>query len=403
MVTNEASASAVADKSDRLSATDDQAKRAWFETDMADDRLVLRPVGDWRVPNLALVDSDLRAYAETTLNKELIIEMDRVSHLDTSGAMMIQRTFQTCEGRTHRSSIVGAQEKHERLLRQVVDHLEPCEVSRPPLGPYGTLMFFVQEVGKTGYDFVENSGELLNFIGETLSKSARVLVNPSRLRLTPMVYHMEETGLNAMPIIGLMSFLVGAVVAFMGAKILAQFNAQVFVVEMVGIGVLREFGVLIAAILTAGRSGSSFTAQIGSMKIREEIDALRVLGLDPVEVLIIPRVFALVLILPILAFFAAVLGMIGGALIALATMDISLAYFVARTQEMVAINNLWAGLIKAPFFAFVIAVIGCFQGMEVEGSAESLGQRTTLSVVQALFLVIVIDAFFAMFYLEIDF
>ena len=200
-----------------------------------------------------------------------------------------------------------------------------------------------------------------------------------------------------------MSFLVGAVVAFMGAKILQQFNAQVFVVEMVGIGVLREFGVLIAAILTAGRSGSSFTAQIGSMKIREEIDALRVLGLDPVEVLIIPRVFALMIMLPLLAFLSAMLGMIGGALIALATMDISLAYFMARTQEMVSINNFWVGLIKAPFFAFIIAVIGCFQGLEVEGSAESLGQRTTLSVVQALFMVIVLDAFFAMFFLEIDY
>jgi phospholipid/cholesterol/gamma-HCH transport system permease protein len=214
---------------------------------------------------------------------------------------------------------------------------------------------------------------------------------------------MEEAGLNAIPIVGLMSFLIGAVVAFMGAKILQQFNASFFVVELVGLAVLREFGVLLAAILVAGRSGSAFTAQIGSMKIREEIDALRVMGLDPIEVLIVPRMFALVIMLPLLTFIAAMLGLVGGGLVAWGTMDISPAYFLARTKEMVVLNNFWAGIIKAPFFAFVIAVIGCFQGMEVEGSAESLGQRTTMSVVQSLFVVIVLDAFFAMFFLEINF
>jgi phospholipid/cholesterol/gamma-HCH transport system permease protein len=214
---------------------------------------------------------------------------------------------------------------------------------------------------------------------------------------------MEEAGLNAIPIVGLMSFLIGAVVAFMGAKILRLFNADIFTVELVGISVLREFGVLLSAILIAGRSGSAFTAQIGSMKIREEIDAMRVLGLDPMEVLVLPRVIALVLMLPVLAFLAAMLGMIGGGLVAWMAMDISPALFIARTQETIILNHFWAGVIKAPFFAFVIAVIGCYQGMEVEGSAESLGQHTTLSVVQALFLVILIDAFFAMFYLEIDF
>ena len=214
---------------------------------------------------------------------------------------------------------------------------------------------------------------------------------------------MEEAGLNAVPIIGLMSFLIGAVVAFMGARILQQFNASIFTVELVGIAVLREFGVLLSAILLAGRSGSAFTAQIGSMKIREEIDAMQSLGLDPMEVLVLPRVFALIIMLPALAFIAAMLGLIGGGLVAWTAMDISPALFLTRLQDAITPNNFWVGLIKAPFFAFVIGVIGCFQGMQVAGSAESLGKRTTLSVVQSLFLVIVLDAFFAMFFLEIDF
>jgi len=200
-----------------------------------------------------------------------------------------------------------------------------------------------------------------------------------------------------------MSFLIGAVVAFMGAKILQAFNADIFTVELVGIAVMREFGVLLAAILVAGRSGSAFTAQIGSMKIREEIDAMKTLGLDPIEVLVVPRVIALVVMLPVLAFLGAVLGLIGGGLVAWLSMNISPALFMARMQETLVVQHFWSGIIKAPFFAFVIGVVGCFQGMEVGGSAESLGQRTTLSVVQSLFLVIVLDAFFAMFFLEINF
>ncbi|HRX39999.1 MAG TPA: ABC transporter permease, partial [Parvularculaceae bacterium] len=178
---------------------------------------------------------------------------------------------------------------------------------------------------------------------------------------------------------------------------------EVFVVEMVAIGVLRELGVLLAAILIAGRSGSAFTAQIGSMKLREEIDAMRVLGLDPIEVLVLPRAIALVLMMPVLAFISAMIGLVGGGLVAWQSMDISPALFLTRMQESIAMSNFWVGLIKAPFFAFAVAIVGCYQGMEVEGSAESLGLRTTLSVVQSLFLVIVLDAFFAMFFLEIDF
>lgn len=373
---------------------------AQFDIDMTRGVLKLVPSGDWRARFLGPLDEKLRDFADDSVGRDLVIDMGGVKRLDTVGAMMLQRTMRACQNRGAASGFVRAAEAHEALLKQVEDHLAPCHVE--PLHR-NAFLAAVERLGRGAVDAVLAGQALLSFIGETLSTAGRVLANPKKMRWTPMVHHMEEAGLNAVPIIGLMSFLIGAVVAFMGAKILRLFNAEIFTVELVGISVLREFGVLLSAILIAGRSGSAFTAQIGSMKIREEIDAMRVLGLDPIETLVLPRVLALVLMLPVLAFIAAMLGLIGGGLVAWLAMDISPALFMARTQEAIVLNHFWAGLIKAPFFAFVIAIIGCYQGMEVEGSAESLGQRTTLSVVQALFLVIVIDAFFAMFYLEIDF
>ena len=373
---------------------------AYFDIDLEDGTLKMVAVGDWRARFLEQIDRRLRDFADDSIGRDLIIDVSKVERLDTAGAMVLQRTLQACNERTELSRIIGANEAHAALLNQVVDHLAPCHVH--PHHP-NAFKAMLHRLGEGVVETYTAALELMSFIGETLFTAWRVFTRPSHFRWTSTVHHMEEAGLNAIPIVGLMSFLIGAVVAFMGAKILSLFNADIFTVELVGISVMREFGVLLTAILIAGRSGSAFTAQIGSMKIREEIDAMRVLGLDPMEVLVLPRVFALVLMLPVIAFIAAILGLVGGALVAATAMDISIALFVSRFEETMVMNHFWAGLIKAPFFAFVIAVIGCFQGMEVEGSAESLGQRTTLSVVQALFLVIVIDAFFAMFYLEIDF
>ncbi len=373
---------------------------AYFDTDIKDGILRLVARGDWRARSVGPIDSRLRDFADDSVGRDLVIDMAGVDRLDTTGAMMLQRTFFACDSRSSASKIVGANDAQRALMEQIQHHLAPCHIE-----PFHRNAFvaMLERLGQGVLDAYYAALELMSFIGATLATLWRVMTRPSHFRWTSTVHHMEEAGLDAIPIVGLMSFLIGAVVAFMGAKILRLFNADIFTVELVGIAVLREFGVLLSAILIAGRSGSAFTAQIGSMKIREEIDAMRVLGLDPMEVLVLPRVIALVIMLPVIAFIAAFLGVVGGALVADSVMDISIALFVARFEETIVINHFWAGIIKAPFFAFVIAVIGCFQGMEVEGSAESLGQRTTLSVVQALFLVIVIDAFFAMFYLEIDF
>lgn len=373
---------------------------ALFDVGVEDGILRLFAKGDWRARHLKPIDDTLRDFADDSVGRELIIDLSGLERLDTTGAMMLQRTFYACGSRTELSSFVGGAEPHRALLDQVSAHLAPCPVE--PVRPNGFIAM-LERLGLGVVDAYHATLELMSFIGFTLASAWRVFTRPSHFRWTSTFYHMEEAGLNAIPIVGLMSFLIGAVVAYMGAKILQLFNADIFTVELVGISVLREFGVLLTAILIAGRSGSAFTAQIGSMKIREEIDAMRVLGLEPMEVLVLPRVIALVIMLPAIAFLAAMLGLIGGGLVAWTAMDISPALFMARMQETIIMNHFWAGLIKAPFFAFVIAVIGCFQGMQVGGSSESLGQRTTLSVVQSLFLVIVIDAFFAMFFLEIDF
>lgn len=373
---------------------------AAYTVDIKDGLLRLVATGDWLARHLGRIDGDLRTFEDDSVGRELLIDVSGVGRLDTAGAMVLERLLQSCSKRTERSRIIGASDAHAKLLGDVKPHLAPCDVE--PASRNAFLMM----TNRLGQGVVESyyaALDILSFVGLTLITAWRVALNPKRLRLTSIFYHLEEAGLNAVPIIGLMSFLIGAVVAFMGAKILRLFNAEVFTVELVGISVLREFGVLLAAILVAGRSGSAFTAAIGTMKIREEIDALRALGLDPMEVLVLPRVIALILMMPILAFLAAMLGIVGGGLVAWTAMEISPAFFIGRLQDTIAMSNFWVGLIKAPFFAFVIAVVGCFQGMEVAGSSESLGQRTTLSVVQSLFLVIILDAFFAMFFLEIDY
>jgi len=373
---------------------------AQFDIDLQEGMLRLAARGDWRAPFLGGIDHGLREFEDDSVGREIIIDLSHIEKLDTAGAMVVHRIFRACTQRTELSQIIGASQAHADLLQQVSPHLAPCPVE--PM-PGNAFLMVLNRLGKGVADAYYAALHILSIIGFALTTLGRVAANPRRLRMTSVVHHMEEAGLNAVPIIGLMSFLIGAVVAFMGAKILEQFNAEIFTVDLVGIAVLREFGVLLAAILVAGRSGSAFTAQIGSMKIREEIDALRSLGLDPMEVLVLPRVIALLIVMPALALIAAILGVVGGLLVAWTTMDISPALFMTRMQEVIAPSNFFVGLIKAPFFAFVIAIVGCFQGMEVEGSAESLGQRTTLSVVQSLFLVIVLDAFFAMFFLEIDF
>ena len=257
-----------------------------------------------------------------------------------------------------------------------------------------------------GRSLVVNAKEvvaLVAFLGEVLAKLLRLLKSPSRFRAIATVHHMEQVGLDAAPLVAMLTFMVGAVVAFLGATVLRDFGATIFVVELVSISFLREFGVLLTAILLAGRTASAFTAQIGMMVNREEVDAIRVLGLDPVDLLVIPRVLALLTMLPLLTFLAMLSGLLGGMTVGALSLDIPPVAYLARMQETMEIRHFVVGMVKAPLFAIVIALIGCLEGLQVEGTAQSLGERTTSSVVQSISMVILLDALAALWFMEMDY
>ena len=262
---------------------------------------------------------------------------------------------------------------------------------------------FAAALGRLGYAVADNWREiiaLVSFGGENLVKLLRMAREPRRFRLTATVAHMEQVGLDAVPLVALLSYLVGAVIAFLGSNILADFGATIYVVELVNVAFLREFGVLLTSIVLAGRTASAFTAQIGAMVSREEVDAMRTLGLDPVDVLVIPRLLALVVTLPLLAFIADIAGLLGGMTVGAYGLDIPPQAYFARMQDTMQLRHFLVGMSKAPFFAVVIALIGCLEGLQVKGTAQSVGERTTSSVVQTISLVIVLDAIAAIWFMQ---
>jgi phospholipid/cholesterol/gamma-HCH transport system permease protein len=264
---------------------------------------------------------------------------------------------------------------------------------------------FRQALARLGYsveDYTKEIIALIGFGGLTLVTCFRTLLDPRRIRVTPTVAHMEQVGLDAVPLVLLLSFMVGAVIAFLGATTLREFGAEVFVVELVSIAFLREFGVLLTAILLAGRTSSAFTAQIGAMQSGEEVDAIRTLGLDPIELLVLPRLFALLTMLPILTFIAMVAGLLGGMAVCVGNLGMSPEAFLTRLKETIEVRHFFVGISKAPLFAIVIALIGCLEGFQTQGTAQSVGERTTSSVVQTISLVILLDAFAALFFMEMD-
>jgi phospholipid/cholesterol/gamma-HCH transport system permease protein len=366
----------------------------WLETWESDGRQVIAPVGRWAVGGLFAVEKEIRAMAAAAAGP-ILIDLAKVDVLDTAGAWTIYRTARDLEARGVAVDLAGVNAAQAAMIEAV----RAAETEVEPDEPTGnSFVNMVEHVGRGAVDIWRETADLLGFFGLILVTAARALARPHKLRTTSLFYHMEEVGLNAIPIVGLMSFLIGIVLAFQGASQLQRFGAEVFVVNLVAVSVLREIGVLMTAIIVAGRSGSAFTAQIGSMKVNEEVDAMQTLGLDPIEVLVLPRLFALALTLPLLAFFADIMGLVGGGLMAWIALDISPATFIERLRDAVSMWSFWVGIIKAPFFAFMIAMIGCYEGFQVTGSATSVGQRTTRAVVEAIFLVIVIDAAFSIFF-----
>ncbi|MFA7279333.1 MAG: ABC transporter permease [Sterolibacterium sp.] len=272
-----------------------------------------------------------------------------------------------------------------------------------PLTPATSQVMAVPEsVGRAAADLLEQALALLGFIGETALALAGCIAHPRRIRWRPILYNIRSAGFDALPIVGLLSFLLGVVVAYQGADQLRQYGANIFVVDLVGLSMLREFAPLITAIIVAGRSGSAYAAQIGTMSVTEEIDALRTLGIAPLELLVLPKIFALLVALPLLTVFADALGVLGGMLMASAQLGVGTTEFVDRFGKAVSVTAYLIGICKAPVFAVIIAVVGCFQGFRTHGGADSVGRQTTRSVVQAIFLVIVADALFSVAFSALD-
>lgn len=324
-----------------------------------------------------------------------VIDIEQVHRLDASGAWLLldlERRLGTSERQV---VLCGCSEAQRQLLETVRSNL-PLESPRqaPKPNPWDRL----EALGRGTVAAGKVAVALTGFLGQVIAALAAAVVRPRRLRLTSVVHHMQEVGWKAVPIVSLMAFLIGVVLAFQGAAQLRQFGAEVFVVDLIAISVLRELGILLTAIIVAGRSGSAFTAAIGSMKMREEIDAMRTLGLDPIVVLVVPRVLALILMLPVLGFIADISGLIGGAVMSWIELGVSPAVFRARLAADTDVWHFGVGMIKAPFFALIIGIIGCYEGMMVEGDAESLGRLTSLSVVLSIFMVIVADAMFSIFF-----
>jgi phospholipid/cholesterol/gamma-HCH transport system permease protein len=316
-------------------------------------------------------------------------DLGGVTELDTAGAWLL------ATARPGGLTLDNASEPQRLLVSTVLASLEQAT---PPPGKPVRFGDGLARFGARMSAALTEAVHLLSFLGQVISGLVSALIRPGRLRWTSLVFHMAEAGLAALPIALLMGFLIGIVLAFQAAVQLQQFGAEIFVVDLVAISILRELGILLTAIIVAGRSASAFTASIGSMKMREEIDAMRVLGLDPISVLVIPRTLALILTLPLLGFAASLAGIFGGGLMAWINLDISPGMFRSRLLEGTDVRHALVGLSKAPFFALIIGVIGCFRGMQVEGNSESLGQNTSRSVVTAIFVVIVVDALFSIFF-----
>ena len=357
--------------------------------------LILRALGDWRVAAAAELDRRLQGLALPS-GRHVTFDLAGVERLDTAGAWLVLRTERALAGRGNTVALANLAPSFAPLI----DHLR-ADTGTPvphPVPPHHTLVGYVARIGEVTIRIMRWIYSILGFWGLVTVTISRLLPQPRRLRLTATLVQIEQTGLDSLPIVGLLSFLIGIVFAYQGADQLRRFGAEIYTVNLLGIAILRELGVLLTAIIIAGRSGSAFTAQIGTMQVNEEIDALRTLGLDPVEVLVLPRLFGMLVSLPLLTVYADFMGLLGGCLMSWGVLGITIPQFLHQLQSAVTNWTFWVGVVKAPFFAALIALVGCYEGFNVARSAESVGRLTTLSVVEAIFLVIVIDALFSILF-----
>ena len=352
------------------------------------DGNVYRCLGSLTIARAASTQREIDA-----MRDPVTIDISDVEKMDTVGAWLIHRAM-----RDRGAKVIGASSDATKLLEQVADADHPTQV-RPdqraaPARALEELGAWVSDSGRTLYG-------LVGFLGATLIGLVTFVSRPKRFRLNAVVQRFDVVGVRALGIIGLMTFLIGVVIGQQGAVQLQQFGAEIYTINLIGRLSTRELATLMTAIMVAGRSGSSFAAQIGTMKITEEVDAMRTIGVSPIEALVVPRLMAAVIMMPLLSFFAMIMSLLGGGIFVWVALGIPPLTYVQRIQEVVPLTDLWVGLIKAPVFGFIIALAGCFQGMLVEGNSEEVGTRTTNAVVQSIFMVIVLDAVFAVFFSSI--
>lgn len=364
--------------------------QASFSLEQQDDgSTVLRLSGPYLVSTVGAIDQDLRAIDSIYQS----VDLSEVTEIDTVGAYLTSTL-----AHSHDAQITGGSDRANRLIKAIeqVAAREDVGAPRPSM-----LQRVPQRVGELVSEFGWGMVGVIGFLGQILLGFATLLRHPSRFRVKAVVRQMELVGVSALPIVGLMSFLIGIVIAQQGAVQLEQFGAETLTINLVGRITLRELGVLMTAIMVAGRSGSAFAAQLGTMKLTEEIDAMRTIGISPIEALVIPRVLACTVMMVLLGFYSSIVAIVGGAVVGDLMLGIPFWTFLERIQEVVPMYDLWVGLVKAPVFGLIVALAGCYHGMQVKGNSEEVGLRTTMAVVTGIFAVIVLDAFFAVFFTEI--
>lgn len=341
--------------------------------------------GSWTIPHLAALDLALHAF-EWPVVPELVWDLRKLSAMDTGGAVVLHRTLVKLRSEGRHVSVQGLRPDHDELLQMVSFHWSRTHPPEEPKAP------MLRQVASLARQTLRQAGQAVKFLGECAVEAGRSFAKPSIIRWRAILHSVERDGVLALPITGLLAFLMGVVIAYQGAEQLRRFGANIFVVDLVGVSILREIGPLIVAIIIAGRSGSAYAAQFGTMKVTEEMDAVRTLGISPIQLFVLPRVCGLIIVLPLLTVYADLMGVLGGALVAFKRLDLTMTEFLIRFEEWVALRHFLIGLSKAPFFAIIIGLVGCYQGFQIRGNVNDVGGRTTSSVVQSIFLVIVFDA-----------
>jgi phospholipid/cholesterol/gamma-HCH transport system permease protein len=364
---------------------------AWIHTESGGRGGKIHLGGEWIVLQSADLDKALHKLQRPRGNVEL--DCTEIQKLDSTGVWLIVRTKRQLEDDGAKVTISNLPERYRPLLEDMAEEHTAPPAKIPQRHTFDALL---ERVGRGTMDFARQGYGMLGYLGRVTVEATEVVYKPrGNLRVAALITQIEETGLNALPIVGLLAFLIGVVLAYQGADQLKRFGAEIFTINLLGVGVLREVGGLITAIVVAGRSGSAFTAQIGTMRVNEEIDAMQTIGINTVDALVLPRIIGLVITLPLLTFYANVMAMIGGAAMCYLSLDITIPSFLRHLYQAIELNTFLVGMIKAPVFAFVIALVGCYEGLRVERNAESVGKQTTRSVVESVFLVIALDAAFS--------